>query len=74
MTANEYAKKNGFFGAKRINDWNSYKCYEAIYTQEESIDAVPCIGIPQIILEKGGAFRMADYDEAMAYISEVVNA
>lgn len=70
MTANEYAKKQGFKGARKIQPWNGFPCYEAVYA-EESLDAVPCIGIPQIILEKGGAFRMADYDEAMAYISEV---
>lgn len=73
MTANEWAKKQGFKGARKIQPWNGFSCYEAVYA-EESLDAVPCIGIPQIILEKGGVFRMADYDEAMTYISEVENA
>jgi hypothetical protein len=73
MTANEWAKKQGFKGARPIQPWNVFSCYEAVYA-EESLDAVPCIGIPQIILEKGGVFRMADYDEAMTYISEVENA
>ena len=72
MTANEWAKKQGFKGARKIQPWNGFSCYEAVYA-EESLDSVPCIGIPQIILEKSGAFRMADYDEAMAYISEVKN-
>ena len=73
MTANELAKRQGFKGARRIQPWNGYSCFEAVYA-EESLDADPCIGIPQIIIEKGGTFRMADYDEAMTYISEVENA
>lgn len=72
MTANEYARKQGFIGAKKMQPWNGFSCYEAIYAQE-SLDAVPVIGIPQIILEKNGIFRMANYDEAMAYILEVDN-
>lgn len=72
MTADEWAKRQGYKGAKTIHPWNGFSCYEAVYAGE-SLDAVPCIGIPQIILGKNGIFRMADYEEAMAYISEVDN-
>lgn len=69
MTAKQFAKKQGFTDAAKIEPWNGYKCYEAIYS-EPSLD-VPKIGIPQIILERNGIFRMATYAESMQYMDKM---
>lgn len=73
MTANEFAEQNGFKRARKIKPWNGYKCFEAVYADTEETSPVPLIGFPQIILSRNGALRMADYDEAMAYVAEVEN-
>ena len=74
MTADEYAKKNGFIGARKLKPWKHYACYEAVYAEPQENEPAPLIGFPQIILEiVNGVYRMASYDEAMEYISEVDN-
>lgn len=71
MTANEFAREHGFAKAKKIQPWRGYECYEAVIKEPESVDDVPIIGLPQIILEKDGKYRFADGDEAMAYIDDL---
>lgn len=71
MTADEFARGNGFIAAEHRIDWRGYKCYEAMLKVPEDVNDVQHIGIPQIILEKDGECRFADYDEAMAYIDEL---
>ena len=66
MTAEEYAKSKGFDGARFLIVWNGMKCYEAETHTDD--DSIPNIGFPQIVLEKNGSFRMADYDEALKII------
>jgi hypothetical protein len=47
-------------------------CYEALYDNAgDSVNNVPAIGLPQIILERSGKFRMAKPDETMGYMEEV---
>lgn len=70
MTATEYAKKNGFISAIEIGKWKGFLCYEAIIFEQESVNDVPIIGFPQIILEKNGNFRMANYEESMEYLQD----
>lgn len=68
MNVQEFAKKQGFVKAQKIAPWRGYVCYEALVGDP---DEEPRIGFPQIILEKPGVmFRMAQYDEAMAYLDE----
>lgn len=69
MDAVKFAKKQGFAGAQKIAPWREYTCYECLV---KSDDPDVAIGFPQIILEKPGVLRMAQYDEAMAYLDEVV--
>lgn len=72
MTANQYAKSIGFAEAKKIAPWCGYTCYEALYgSAGESVNDVPAIGYPQIILESGGIFRLAKPEETLQYMEEV---
>lgn len=71
MTAKEYAKKNGFQTAKKLKPWRGFACWEAIYSESSGPDDTSFIGLPQIILEKNGKIRFAEYEEAIAYIREV---
>jgi hypothetical protein len=72
MTAIQYAKGNGFTGVRKIAPWRGYVCYEALYDNAgDSVNNVPAIGLPQIILERNGKFRMAKPDETMGYMEEV---
>lgn len=74
MTANQYAKNNGFTRAQKIAPWRGYSCYEALYGNAgDGVNDVPAIGYPQIILERGGTFRLANLDETMRYMEESVN-
>lgn len=67
MTALEFALKNGYIGVKELPPWNGRQCFEALYA-EESLNEVPAIGIPQIILLKDDKCRMASQDEAFEYM------
>ena len=71
MTANEYAKQQGFSGARKIEPWRGYACYEAIYG-EDGLDA-PIIGYPQIILQAGEELRFTSIEETMQYMRETNN-
>lgn len=72
MTANQYAKNNGFTEARKIAPWRGYTCYEALYgSAGESVNDVPAIGYPQIILERGSIFRLAKPEETLRYMEEV---
>lgn len=72
MTANQYAKNIGFTRARKIAPWRGYICYEALYgSAGESVNDVPAIGYPQIILERDGIFRLAKPEETMRYMEEV---
>ena len=70
MTARKFAADNGFPVVHALGQWRGYQCHEALLREPESVDDVPLIGLPQIILEKDGEFRFADLDEAMDYIRE----
>ena len=70
MTAIEFAKSQGYRTARPIPPWHGYDCYEAIYGGE-GLDDTPNIGLPQIILQKGGTFRMATEDETWSYMDEI---
>lgn len=67
MTAIEYARSQGFQTAKRLCEWMSFACYEAVIS--ENADDIPFVGCPQIILEKNNSFRMATYDESLEIVS-----
>lgn len=55
----EYAKKMGYERAFYRLKWKGYNVYEPVYTDELSY-----IGLPLMILEKDGKFRMTDVDES----------
>lgn len=69
MTAQEFAKKEGFAGARRLTAWNGYACYEAIIDDDD--ETIPIVGFPQIIIANGNEMRMADYDEALQIIGVI---
>lgn len=71
MDVQKFAKKQGFAGAKKIAPWRNYVCYECLTGNDDPEEA---IGFPQIILARPGVLRLALYDEAMAYLHEVVMA
>lgn len=72
MTANQYAKNVGFTVARKIAPWRGFTCYEALYGDAgKTVDDVPVIGYPQIILERDGIFRMAKPEETLQYMEEV---
>lgn len=72
MTANQYAKNIGFTGAQKIAPWRGFTCYEALYGNAgKTVNDVPAIGYPQIILERGGVFRLAKPNEILQYMAEV---
>lgn len=54
-----YAKKMGYESAVFRLKWKGYNVYEPIYSDELSY-----IGLPLMILEKGGNFRMTNVDES----------
>lgn len=68
MTADEFARDNGFISVKPMPDWRGYKCFEAILAEPQDVNDIQYVGFPQIVLEKDGECRFADYDEAMAII------
>ena len=69
MTAKQFAENKGYKDARPMRRWNGYICYEAIVHEPEDINDIPMIGFPQIILQKNGKCRMANYEEAMDIIS-----
>ena len=74
MTANQYAKNIGFTGARKIAPWRGFTCYEALYGNAgDGVNDVPAIGYPQIILERGGIYRLAKPKETVRYMEETVN-
>ena len=57
--ANVYAKEMGYEKAFFRLKWNGYDVYEPVYSKELSY-----IGLPLMILEKNGKFRMTTPEEA----------
>ena len=55
----EYAKKMGYESAYFRLEWKGYNVYQPVYSDE-----LAYIGLPLMILEKDGKFRMTDVDES----------
>lgn len=76
MTVGEFAKSNGYIDTFLIGRWRGMRVYQAVYETEniESIadDTISVsgqnTGYPKFIIEDGGTYRMAEYDEAMEII------
>ena len=68
MDVLKFAKQQGFVGVRRLEPWRGFDCYEALTTKDE--DELPAVGFPQIILVNEDVMRMAQYDEALAYLDE----
>lgn len=62
----EFAKKNGYETAEKLNNWNGYECYEPIMDSKKET----AIGPPLIILVKGEKIRMSTPDEAFQQIDD----
>lgn len=57
----DFARKNGYAGARYLKKWNGYLCYEPFMDREEMC----CIGLPYVILVKCETIRMSTDEEAM---------
>ncbi len=67
LSADKYAKAQGYESAEYIGEWRGYKCYEPIIAEGE----IAFIGLPLLILEdKEGNIRMSTPEEAMQQIDE----
>lgn len=66
MSASEYAKSIGYDDAKYLHKWKGYRCYKPI-----SKDADGETGLPLIILEKSGKFRISTVDEALDHFDDM---
>lgn len=60
----QLAKENGYDSAEYAGEWNGYSVYKPIFLDDEP----HYIGIPEIILEKGGVIRFGTSDEDDAYL------
>ena len=65
----EFARQHGFFSAEYVGEWNGYKCYEPIISENE----ISFIGLPLLILEDDkGILRMSTPGEGYQQISESI--
>lgn len=68
MTANEYAIKHGYKGAKFLHYWRGFKCYEPVLGK--GVDGA--VGLPLVILEKYGDVHISTPEEALSHFDEMV--
>jgi len=66
MKPEEFAKMQGYTGAKFLHVWNGYKCYKPINPDDDGM-----IGLPLVILEKGGVCRISTPDEALQHFDDM---
>ncbi|MBQ8959654.1 MAG: hypothetical protein IJ071_00315 [Ruminococcus sp.] len=56
----EFAKNNGFNGAKYHCEWNGFKCYEPLFDRSKESRKV---GMLEILVDRSGNARMATSEE-----------
>lgn len=61
-----FAEQHGYADIEPLGDWNGFTLYEPVYSEDTDEPAI--IGLPLLILVKGGTVRLSTPDEAFAYI------
>lgn len=64
--ATTFAKNEGFKGAKFLGNWNGYEVYERLLEGNE----IHYVGLPRVILVKGGQARLSTVEEAFQFLDE----
>lgn len=59
-----FAKTQGYDDVLHIGKWKEYEAYEPIYSGDVSF-----VGVPLLILVKGGSIRMSTVEEAFEQLN-----